>query len=151
MLYLSHWPIFGVLVKHWNSWNQLKQLLLKTPKKLFQICSNEPDFVVVESWLEIVAHNHGFKVLFLSKFYCELNFIEQCWGYEQVHYHVKAPSSWEDDLEKNVLEALNKVQITTMWRKVHKSWSWIHFNKSDRFATHSLHFMDTYQKKLNGR
>lgn len=40
---------------------------------------NKPDFVTVESRLETAARNHGFKVLFLPKFHCELNFIEQCW------------------------------------------------------------------------
>jgi hypothetical protein len=41
----------------------------------------QPDFVAVESLLETHARVRGFEVLFLPKFHCELNFIEQCWGY----------------------------------------------------------------------
>jgi hypothetical protein len=40
---------------------------------------NEPDFVNVESLLEIKCRARGFHVIFLPKFHCELNFIEQCW------------------------------------------------------------------------
>jgi hypothetical protein len=42
---------------------------------------NQPDFVNVPSILETEAKAKGLTVLFLPKFHCELNFIEQCWGY----------------------------------------------------------------------
>ncbi|KAF8124189.1 hypothetical protein EV363DRAFT_1178339 [Boletus edulis] len=44
---------------------------------------SQPDFtnVQVESHLESVCHEHGFDVIYLPKFHCKLNFIEQCWGY----------------------------------------------------------------------
>jgi hypothetical protein len=52
----------------------------------WRLLYNEPDFVAVESLLEIVCKAHGFKVLFIPKFHCELNFIEQCWGYSKGIY-----------------------------------------------------------------
>jgi len=42
---------------------------------------NEHDFVNVKSMLELTAESRGISVLFLPKFHCELNFIEQCWGH----------------------------------------------------------------------
>ena len=44
------------------------------------ILYNQPDFVNVKSNLEISCKAHGFQVIFLPKFHCEINFIEQCWG-----------------------------------------------------------------------
>jgi hypothetical protein len=41
------------------------------------ILFNEPDFVAVLSLLEESFSSRGFRVLFLPKFHCELNFIEQ--------------------------------------------------------------------------
>jgi len=42
---------------------------------------NKPDFVAEELLLGTCCKNWGFQVLFLPKFHCELNFMEQCWGY----------------------------------------------------------------------
>ena len=77
---------------------------------------NEPDFVAVESRLEAAAKAHGVKIIFLPKFHCELNFIEQCWGYAKAHYRLKPPSPKEEDLERNLLEAVNSVPIITIRR-----------------------------------
>ena len=44
---------------------------------------NEPDFAVVELLLEMRCKSQGFQAIFLPKFHCELNFIEQCWGYSK--------------------------------------------------------------------
>jgi hypothetical protein len=46
-----------------------------------RILYNQPDFVNVKSNLEIICEARGFQVIFLPKFHCEINFIEQCWGY----------------------------------------------------------------------
>ncbi|KAF9470492.1 hypothetical protein BDN70DRAFT_889011, partial [Pholiota conissans] len=51
-----------------------------------RIFYNEPDFVNFPSLLEIECSARGFQVLFLPKFHCELNFIEQCWGYAKTTY-----------------------------------------------------------------
>jgi hypothetical protein len=77
---------------------------------------SQPDFVSVESLLETHCHAHGFQVLLLPKFHCELNFIEQCWGYAKRKYREFPPSSKEADLEKNLLASLEMVSIESMRR-----------------------------------
>ncbi|KIJ14820.1 hypothetical protein PAXINDRAFT_155912 [Paxillus involutus ATCC 200175] len=77
---------------------------------------NQPDFVNVESLLEETCRKRGFQVLFLPKFHCELNFIEQCWGYAKRLYRCYPTSSKEADLERNVISALDAVPLMTMRR-----------------------------------
>ena len=47
--------------------------------------------------------------MFLSKFHCELNPIEQCWGYAKRKYREMPKSSKEAELESNVVAALAEV------------------------------------------
>ena len=75
---------------------------------------NEPDFIAVESLLEIKGKAREFQVIFLPKFHCELNFIEQCWGFSKRVYCQFPVSSKEQDLERNVLSALDAVPIESM-------------------------------------
>ncbi|KAH7930139.1 hypothetical protein BV22DRAFT_1079400 [Leucogyrophana mollusca] len=96
---------------------------------------NEPDFANVESVLEAACRKRGFRVIFLPKFHCELNFIEQCWGFAKRVYRQLPPSSKEADLERNVLDALRAVPLQTM----------------RKFAIRSRRFIDAYQKGLNGK
>jgi len=77
---------------------------------------NQPDFVQVESLLETTCKARGFSVIFLPKFHCELNFIEQCWGFAKRIYRHYPPSSKEADLEQNVLSALESVPLDSMRR-----------------------------------
>ena len=79
---------------------------------------NQPDFVNVESILEMDAREKGYSILFLPKFHCELNFIEQCWGYAKRNYRLLPPSSNEDILEKNVVQCLDEIPLITMRRSV---------------------------------
>ncbi|KAF8219520.1 hypothetical protein L208DRAFT_1339469 [Tricholoma matsutake] len=96
---------------------------------------NQPDFAHVDTILEATCNAHGFKVIFLPKFHCELNFIEQCWGYAKRIYQLNPESSREDHLERNALAALDAIPLKTMCR----------------FANCSSHFMDAYERGLNGR
>jgi hypothetical protein len=77
---------------------------------------NQPDFVDVESLLELECKARGFRVIFIPKFHCELNFIEQCWGYAKRIYRLNPESSREDALERNALEALSSIPLITMRR-----------------------------------
>ncbi|OBZ70989.1 hypothetical protein A0H81_09519 [Grifola frondosa] len=77
---------------------------------------NQPDFCDVESMLETHCKARGFQVLFLPKFHCELNLIEQCWGYAKREYRKFPASSLEADLERNVVNALDMVPLVCMRR-----------------------------------
>ena len=77
---------------------------------------NEPDFQNVESILASDAKENGDQIVFLPKFHCELNPIEQCWGYAKRRYCLLPPSSSERDLQKNVVTCLDEIPLITMRR-----------------------------------
>jgi hypothetical protein len=77
---------------------------------------NQPDFFNVKSKLEMVCEERGFRVLFLPKFHCELNFIEMCWGFAKRIYRQYPLSLQEDDLEHNVIAALDSIPLASMHR-----------------------------------
>lgn len=80
------------------------------------ILYNEPDFVNVDSILATDAKECGFRVIFLPKFHCELNPIEQCWGYAKRLYRVLLASSLEADLKKNIVKCLEDIPLMLMRR-----------------------------------
>ncbi|KAJ8589880.1 hypothetical protein M405DRAFT_737872, partial [Rhizopogon salebrosus TDB-379] len=96
---------------------------------------NEADFMNVKSVLELACDTRGISVLFLPKFHCELNFIEQCWGHAKRLYRQKPPLSSEEDLEKNLVGTLASVTVEQM----------------RKYACHSRRFMNAYQKGLTGK
>ena len=79
---------------------------------------NEPDFTSVKSSLELACEAKGFEVLFLPKFHCELNFIEQVWGHGKRVYKQYPPSPKEEDLLRNVVNALESVSVEQMRKYV---------------------------------
>ncbi|KAG2338450.1 hypothetical protein BDR05DRAFT_978180 [Suillus weaverae] len=99
-----------------------------------QLMYIQPDFVNVESCLETSCRAQSFDVIFLPKFHCKLNFIEQCWGFTKWLYQMKDWSSSEEVLERNVIESLNAIPMDSM----------------QRFTMRSARFIDAYQKGLNG-
>ena len=76
----------------------------------------QSDFANVESIIETTCRSHGFEVIFLPKFHCELNFIEQCWGFSKRVYRMKPQPSSEEMLERSVVEPLEAVPLETMRR-----------------------------------
>ncbi|KAL1711361.1 hypothetical protein EV715DRAFT_188071, partial [Schizophyllum commune] len=56
---------------------------------------NQPDFLEERSKLEDVCSARGFRILFLPKFHCELNFIEQVWGAAKRAYRTFARRAWK--------------------------------------------------------
>jgi transposase len=50
----------------------------------------------------------GYEVIFFPKYHPGLNFIEQCWGYAKCIYRLFSASSSGEDLERNLLAALEK-------------------------------------------
>lgn len=81
-----------------------------------RILFNQPDFAHVKTITEETFNARGYSIHYLPKFHCELNFIEQCWGYAKRLYRLNPPSSREEQLEKNALEALNAVPLVSMRR-----------------------------------
>lgn len=82
-----------------------------------QILYNQPDFSGSRSQLEIFASTHyDIDVIFLPKFHCELNPIEQCWGYAKRRYRLYDASTKEDDLERNLLSSLEAVPLVSIRR-----------------------------------
>jgi hypothetical protein len=116
-----------------------------------RVLFTQPDFASQPSHLEEHCAARGFRVIFLPKFHCELNFIEQVWGYAKRLYREYPASSDETDLENNTLEALDSVPIDCMRR-----YGLIHsqiymYSRQVRFSTRSHRFMDAYRKGLDGR
>ena len=81
-----------------------------------RVLYSQPDFALAESKLETLCKQQGFDVLFLPKFHCELNFIEQCWGKAKWTYRNYPASSTEADLERNLVSALESVPLHSMQR-----------------------------------
>ena len=75
---------------------------------------NQQDFQDVNTILGAACEARGFQVIFLPKFHCELNFIEQCWGYAKRLYWLNPESSREDHLKRNALAALNAIPLMSM-------------------------------------
>ena len=101
-----------------------------------RILYNQLDFAEAESLLEMHCRSCGIHaVVFLPKFHCELNFIEQCWGQAKSVYRTYPPSSSKEDLEANTLRSLGSVPLQMM----------------RKFTTQSCHFMDAYERGLNGK
>ncbi|KAG9127252.1 hypothetical protein FRC07_015158, partial [Ceratobasidium sp. 392] len=76
-----------------------------------QTMANQPDFLEQKTALQILAESHGCSVLYLPKYHCELNPIEQCWGAAKRTYRVSPFSSAEADLRKNMLASLDSVLL----------------------------------------
>lgn len=81
-----------------------------------RILYQEPDFEDAPSLLKELGGQRGFPILFLPKFHCELNFIEMVWGRAKYWYRRNPPSSREDDLEANMINALEAVSLAEMQR-----------------------------------
>lgn len=81
-----------------------------------RVLYNQPDFSDPISALETSCQQRGFRVIFLPKFHCELNPIEQCWGASKRVYREYPLANHEDMLEKNVLSSLATVHTDAIRR-----------------------------------
>lgn len=134
--------IYEILLEHGISTagKKLECPKFKCPVESTDCCARhmlftQPDFINIPSILEAQCRDRGFDLIFLPKFHCKLNPIEQCWGYAKKIYRIYPESSQEDDLHRNTLEALEQVPLLS-----------IH-----HFFTCSMRFMDAYACGLNGR
>ncbi|EUC55063.1 DDE family endonuclease, partial [Rhizoctonia solani AG-3 Rhs1AP] len=95
---------------------------------------NQPDILAQKSILQLQAAAEGFSVLYLPKYHCELNPIEQCWGAAKRVYRDSPTSSSEADLKQNMLRALESVTLKSI----------------RRFAARSQRFVHHYGRGLSG-
>jgi hypothetical protein len=105
-----------------------------------------------KSLLQGLCKARGFKVLFLPKFHCELNFIEMCWGHAKRTHRLYLPSSKEEDLERNMLAALETISIEQMQKCMLLQISTKHkILNQNRYARRARRFMDAYHRGLTGK
>jgi hypothetical protein len=79
---------------------------------------NQPDFADPTSSVEVICQNWEFGVIFLLKYHCELNPIEQCWGASKRVYREYPPLNTEAELEQNVLSSLATVEVGAICRYI---------------------------------
>jgi hypothetical protein len=96
---------------------------------------SEPDFATEDTIVEETCEARGYDMIFLPKFHCELNPIEQCWGYAKQRYRKLPRSSSDTDLERNVLQVLDEIPLSTI----------------RRYCQRLLRFTDAYHRGLSGR
>jgi hypothetical protein len=75
---------------------------------------SQPDFTARDSILEEVARNLGVRVIFLPKYHCELNPIEQLWGNAKHKYREEPESNKELKLRKNMEKAVDSVPLDSI-------------------------------------
>ncbi|KAF8596516.1 hypothetical protein BDV93DRAFT_454728 [Ceratobasidium sp. AG-I] len=97
--------------------------------------SYQPDVEARDSIIEELAEELGSKVIFLPKFHCELNPIEQCWGMAKEKYWKFLPSSSKAKLEENMLAALSLVP----------------HEEIQKFAAQSRQYLNAYAAGMNGK
>ena len=81
-----------------------------TKKPLMKLMQLQPDFKNQKPELQLLIEKLGHKVMFLPRFHCELNQIEQYWmhgkrEYKDQNFMVESTSQFE----KNVDICLNKI------------------------------------------
>jgi len=86
----------------------------KTECCCHRLMFNQPDFTNVESIVETTCQSCGSEVIFLPKFHCKLNFIEQCWGFAKWIYWMKPCPTSEDALERSIVDSLKAVPMNSM-------------------------------------
>jgi hypothetical protein len=77
----------------------------------WQVIYTQPDFTNVPSLLREHCTQCNVHMLFLPWYHCELNFIEQVWGYAMRLYCMYPSSSDITDLENNIIESLDSALL----------------------------------------
>lgn len=78
----------------------------------------QPDFESRDSSLEEAARKLGSQVVFLPKYHCELNLIEQCWGYAKKKYRQMPPTNKETVMLKYIIDAIDSIPLVSIRRCV---------------------------------
>ena len=103
---------------------------------MFRVLSQEPDFLEQKSWLvEEVENNLGHKIIFYPKYHCELNFIENAWGWLKSYHRSNCTYNFKD-LESGLPNTILNIIPLSCIRKYYRS---------------CLRFMDAYRVGLTGQ
>ncbi|CUA75192.1 Periplasmic nitrate reductase [Rhizoctonia solani] len=98
---------------------------------------NQPDFESRDSNLEEAARELGTRVIFLPKYHCELNPIEQCWGFAKEKYRKMPPTNREAVMIRYILDAIDSIPLETIRKYAARSQRFVDANfihKLDRFT-----------------
>lgn len=80
------------------------------------ILFHQPDFKSQRPALVEHIENRGHIAIFYPKFHCELNFIEQCWGYAKYRYRMLPRPLNEPEMRQNVQATLDAIPPETIQR-----------------------------------
>ncbi|KIJ42812.1 hypothetical protein M422DRAFT_170684, partial [Sphaerobolus stellatus SS14] len=86
----------------------------------------QPDFCAQKSQLEEYITSRSHICDFYPKFHCELNFIEQYWGAAKFLYQKTSRTSDIDEMERNVLQCLDKVPEIQILRYANRAARFLH-------------------------
>ena len=84
--------------------------------------------------LKEVITEAGHKIIFFSKFHCELNYIENYQGAAKLYIRENCDYTWKG-LNETVPKALDSVNLITI----------------RKYARKSFRYMDAYRKGLTGK
>ena len=73
-----------------------------------QFLNLQPDFAAQKGWLEETVVAMGFTIIFSPKYHCELNFIEQIWGWLK-SYHRRTCTYNRVELERELPNTLDNL------------------------------------------
>ena len=90
-----------------------------------QIIEQQANFKEQRSLVQEVIEAAGHLCIFLPKFHCKLNFIEYFWGVVKKYLHEHCDYTFET-LKKNMLEALNSVNLQTIRQWEHRMQRWMY-------------------------
>ena len=88
------------------------------------ILFHQPDFKDQKPALIEHIEQRGHIALFYPKFHCELNFIEQCWGYAKYRYRMLPRPLNEGEMQRNVKATLDDIPLQTIQKYVYKSYNY---------------------------
>jgi len=100
----------------------------------WQILYNQADFQEQKSLLQELYEDAGHLCLYYLKFHCELNFIEQYWGYAKYQYRETPLTTNDNMMIENIRECLDSVPVETI----------------QSYLIQACRFMDAYQAGLDG-
>jgi transposase len=113
---------------------------------------NQQEFVAQKPALFELVESHGHFAFFYPKFHCELNFIEQCWGYAKLQYRMLPPTK---KMRQKWRKMCGNALIVWIYSKC-TSECVIYLNEGVlsetalRYANRAARFIDAYKHGLNG-